>query len=270
MIDSDDEATSMNDEQYHQITKEAAALFGFGKDYEFEQLAYFGRALADKICFLDVGANRGLYAYLANLVIQNGYIALIEANPTLAEVLRYEVQTWPKQNGNTIEVFGVAAGDVSTMLPFFFGGIDTVGTLTKKDSLRVAKQMDIACEPLDKLFAPRDQTLIKIDVEGFEYRAIVGAKELIAKNTRVFVELHGWGDAEKGKYPFHVLQLMNSLGFSVRRIGTSYAYDFTHASFMYRSLSFLRWAPPLAIKFLIRRSGLRPFLYKMFGHMFGH
>ena len=50
--------------------------------------------------------------------------------------------------------------------------------------------------------------------------------------SRLFVELHGWGDKARGKYPLQVLLLMDEMGFAARRIGKSYSYDFVKAGIL--------------------------------------
>jgi len=248
---------------------QAARAFGFEADYEAEQLASFVGALRGRSRFIDVGANRGLYSFVANATMFGARIALVEANPELGARLSRESKSWPSGNQNTVEVFPVAAGSQSTSLPFFLGKQDTVGTLVQRDSGMSGETVEIRCEPLDKLFEPADGTLVKIDVEGFEYRALLRAEGLLSCDCRVFIELHGWGDAELAKYPFHVLWLMLRRGFAVSRVGSSYTYDFQKASFYRRWASFFRWAPVLGLKYLIRRSGLRPLFYRVFGFLLG-
>jgi FkbM family methyltransferase len=254
-------SNAVSEAEFFRIARQTAVGLGLEIDYEHEQMAHLGRALSGTERFLDIGANQGLYARVANQVLRNGTIALVEANPDLAEMLRRDVATWP-DNGNRIEVFAVAAGDVATKLPFFMHGSDALGTLVHKgpDATLYA---EVACEPLDKLFAPQARTLIKIDVEGFEYRVVLGARRLLSSGARVFLELHGWGDAERRKYPFHVISLMYRRGFAVSRVGNSYTYDFVRAGFPKRTAAFLRWGPVFAAKYLIRRLGLRPLVYRL-------
>jgi hypothetical protein len=129
---------------------------------------------------------------------------------------------------------------------------------------RNVRRINVACEPLDKLFRPAPRTLIKMDVEGFEYRALVGARRLLsAKNTRLLVELHGWGDVERGKYPLHVMWYMNMRGFAISRIGRSYSYDFTKANLFGRCISLAKSGPTFVLKHILDRSGLRPLLYRV-------
>ncbi len=248
-------------EFFRQITHQTTITLGLGRDYEHEQLEHFGAELREAERFLDIGANRGLYARLANRVLRNTYIGVVEANPELAETLQRDVATWPSENHNTIEVLRVAAGDVSTKLPFFMDQADELGTLTATPSREDdPRYVEVQCEPLDKIFAPAKKTLIKIDVEGFEYRVVLGARRLLSTDARVILELHGWGDGKK--FPVHVIWLMFTLGFSISRIGTSYSYAFVKAGFLKRSLTLLRWGPIFAGKYLIRRMGLRSFLYR--------
>lgn len=254
-------SNAVSETEFFRIAQQTAVRLGLEVDYEHEQMAHLGSALKKVDRFLDIGANQGLYARVANCVLRNGTIALVEANPDLAEMLRRDVTTWP-DNGNKIEVFPVAAGDVSTKLPFFMHGSDALGTLVQK-SAQATQYAEVACEPLDNLFAPQARTLIKIDVEGFEYRVVLGAKRLLSSGACVFLELHGWGDAERQKFPFHVIWLMYRLGFAVSRIGNSYTYDFVRAGFVKRTIAFLRWGPVFAVKYLIRRTGLRPLVYRI-------
>jgi len=251
---------------YEKQARETVQAFGFEQGYESEQLLWFGKALIGASRFLDVGANKGLYAYMANLVMKDGYIALVEADPKLAESLRNEIARWPNANGNRLEVFAVAAGDCSSKLPFYIGSIDTIGTLTQKNAKANPDYIDVPCEPLDKLFRTQKKTLIKIDVEGFEYRVISGSKKLLdEQETVIFIELHGWGDAERGKYPFHVVALLNRLGFASYRIGRSYAYEFRRERAGARIVQLLRNMPILAFKYSLRRFGLRNFIADLFG-----
>lgn len=263
-------------EAFQRLARQTAHDLALGDDYEPEPLAVFGRALTQADRFLDVGANRGLYACLANRVLRNADIALVEANPDLAERLRQDIAQWPTENGNRITVYPVAAGDVPATLPFYMDELDTLGSFVldpdKTDTSKYLDQhkrhnvrhIDVACEPLDKLFRPAARTLIKIDVEGFEYRVLMGARKLLsAPGTRLLIELHGWGDSERRKYPLNVVWLMHGLGFTVARLGTSYSYDFKTAGFLGRWASLLWRGPTFVMKHVMDRTGLRPLVVRV-------
>ncbi len=268
--------STFDPESFQRMAREMGDTLQLGEDYEPGPLAHFGRTLMQADRFIDVGANRGLYAYLANRVLTNSEIGLVEANPELVEKLKLFVTRWPTENGNRITVYPYAAGDVSAKLPFFIDALDTLGSFVLNpddtDNSRYldghirknVRHVDVPCEPLDNLFKPAPRTLIKMDIEGFEYRALVGAKRLLStKDTRLLVELHGWGDAERRKYPLHVMLYMNALGFAVSRIGRSYSYDFTRTTFLGRCISLAKSGPTFTIKHVLDRSGLRPLMYRV-------
>src|SRR5580658_7195938 len=74
--------------------------------------------------------------------------------------------------------------------------------------------------PLDSFYRPSRKTLIKIDIEGAEYRAVLGADRFLASDHTVFfIELHGWGDAEIRKYPLDVCTFFRRKGYGVRHVG---------------------------------------------------
>ena len=106
--------------------------FEFEDNYERDQLNYFLSVAPRMERFMDIGANRGLYSYIANLTLKNGYIALVEAKQILAEYLLVEIERWPKENCNKIEVFALAVSDKEETLPFYENELDTVGTLSEK------------------------------------------------------------------------------------------------------------------------------------------
>jgi FkbM family methyltransferase len=242
---------------FRKLVEEAARRFGFPSDYETDQLELFARIISTYQRFIDVGANRGIYSYIANIVAHNAEIFSIEANPLLSGELKVEAATWPKGQKNNVNILSLAVSDGPADLPFFLSPQDTHGTLSAKSNIRKDNVVNVKADSLDNLFKPDRPTFVKIDVEGFEYRALAGAKQLLSGDTRVFVELHGWGDPEIGKYPYHVVHLMRDFGFSCTRIGQSYAYDFRHASFLERNVSFYRYAPILGAKFILRTSGIR-------------
>ena len=201
---------------------------------------------------------------------------MVEADPSLAAALKARVPEWPS-NGNSVEVLGVAAGDSSETMPFYVGAEDTQGSLTQKGlelaSAMSGQQVSVLVEPLDKLFEPEAGTLIKMDVEGFEYRALSGARRLLAGkeedgcagSARVIAELHGWGDKDRGKYPIHVLWLMYRRGFGMKRLGRSFSYDFRRRGALARTLMFARCAPPIAGRYAIRAMGLKPLIDRLLG-----
>ena len=251
--------------EFQRVARETTAELGFTDDYESEQVQHFYDIVRGAKRFIDVGANRGLYGKLATRMMQGGQIALIEANPMLAERLGKSLVGWPDSNANQIEVFATAAGDRSSGVPFFLDLTDTLGSCIKTSwEVNPTKSINVPIQALDDLFPPEPGTVIKIDVEGFEYHVLQGAKRLLGvDDIRLVVELHGWGDPENRKYPLQVLWMMTLNGFAMSRVGVSHSYGFVRADWQHCLVSFLRWAPVFTVKHVVDRAGMRAKAYRL-------
>jgi FkbM family methyltransferase len=246
-----------------QLLQQARDRFGLVEDYEVNQLSQLAEILQGAKRFVDVGANRGIYAYVANALMRNGRIVLIEADPRLAEQLGAAVPDWMREteNGNEITVLATAAGDRDCVMPFQVGPEETLGSLTGSDFLTGGtEQLGVSVKPLDALLPPGPATVFKIDVEGFEYRVLGGARQHLAQpDAKLLVELHGWGDSSIGRYPHHVFSLMRRAGYKARTTsGREYIFLFGRSDGWGAWASFLRFAPLAWLKSVARRAGLRP------------
>lgn len=235
-----------------------AALFEYPGEYEPDQLAHFEGLLTNARRFVDVGANRGIYSYVANSVIHSGKIVLVEANPVLVEKLYARIESWPHDTGNSIDIFEAAVSDRAGEIPFSIGTKDTHGTAARKSGAANLETILVQARKLDDIVAPMSGTVFKVDVEGFEYRVVSGAVQNLAANDCTFlIEMHGWGDEVLGKYPFHVFAFLWRLQYVPRRVGNSHTYEFSKASPVVCLAGFLRYGSIMFVKYLLRRSGLR-------------
>ncbi len=230
--------------------------FGFVENYEASVVEHFGDFIGGARTFVDVGANRGFYAFIANEVRRDITIYLIEADPMLAANLNAEVQRWSKSNGNQIIVLEMAAGDGEAILPFYVGYDDTLGSFVKSELQDApSKILNVPVRALDTIVPASANLALKIDVEGFEYRVLRGASShLASSDCKVLVELHGWGDPELRKLPFHVLRMMCGLGYCAQKLDGSH-YVFVKGTPQQSWANFLRVAPPPFIKMMLRNFG---------------
>jgi FkbM family methyltransferase len=251
-----------------QLLQQARDRFGLVEDYEVDQLSQMAAILQGATRFVDVGANRGIYAYVANALMRNGRIVLIEADPRLAERLGATVPDWMREtdNGNEITVLATAAGDQDCVMPFQVGPEETLGSLTGSDFLTGGTaRVGVSVKPLDALLPPGPGTVFKIDVEGFEYRVLDGARQHLAQpDAKLLLELHGWGDSSIGRYPHHVFSLMRRAGYkALKTSGREYIFLFSRSDRWGAWASFLRFAPLAWLKSLARRAGLRPLYHRV-------
>jgi FkbM family methyltransferase len=224
--------------------------------YEDEELKAFKCVLADCDRFIDVGANVGQYAYNANLAMRGGEIVCIEANPFLIPVLEALAAHAQQQHGrgNDITVAHAAVSDRKGQVKLF------VSTFAPGSSL--VSQCDSGHEtavdgvPLDAFYRPSHKTMIKIDIEGAEYRALIGAESFLSSvHTVWFCELHGWGDAELGKYPLDVCRLFRRNGYAIRHVGARSRNHY----FFYKAGPLARW---FAFAAALPRLGTMAFVYR--------
>jgi FkbM family methyltransferase len=139
---------------------------------------------------VDGGANWGVHAlYLARLTGKTGRVHAFEPHPQVVEELRWNVA----RNGfDQITVHQCGLLDEVTELPF------VLGATTKSSHIagagESAGEIRVPCKPLDVIAHEVGLTslrLLKLDVEGAESRALLGAKETIARfRPQMIIELH--------------------------------------------------------------------------------
>lgn len=155
--------------------------------YEPNVTALVKSNLAQGGSFLDIGANIGWFSLLAaHIVGAAGNVISIEASATNCAILGLSLQ----RNGfSHVRLYPLAASDAYG-LHIYDNLLGTNGTLSEQvnhtdatfDLARVITRTLLCAIPLDPIL--RDLTaldLIKIDIEGAEYRALAGCKEAIRK-----------------------------------------------------------------------------------------
>jgi FkbM family methyltransferase len=135
---------------------------------------------------LDIGANVGWHTLLmASLVGPSGRVLAVEANPALRQRLHDHLRL---NRFRQVEVMPCAAADTEGTMEFYApaandpdsgnGHVVELSAGGRGGTIRVeARRLDaiIAAAGIERL------DLIKIDVEGFEWRVLRGGEETIAK-----------------------------------------------------------------------------------------
>lgn len=188
---------------------------------EQKEIALFPNLLQNVSLFVDIGASLGPYAYVANKHLKNGRIVCLE--PDQLRFLRLsELSTkWQKASTNEIEVVHAAASDKKGKIDFYMADGYISGGLFKHhvpDSDTASSQkwtkQAVDAVTLDDFFADCDPDLVKIDVEGAEYRVLLGAKEILKRGKcRFLIEIHPWGDEALKKTPADIFNLLNDFGY---------------------------------------------------------
>jgi FkbM family methyltransferase len=192
------------------------------EDSEPEFFSRFRACVRPGSCVLDVGANIGVYSLLAaRWVGARGHVHAFEPAPESLAALKDHIQL--NGMGGRITAVGAAVSDHRGFQPFYAASYNGENTLNPAFGRRVpaaacvqvpVTTLDHFCE--EQAIAP---TVIKIDVEGYEFHVIRGSVKTI-KSCRptLLVELHPttWpligGAAENG------FCLIRELGYKVESL----------------------------------------------------
>jgi FkbM family methyltransferase len=181
-----------------------------------EMVAEFDSFLAlakNKKRLLDVGALQGVFSMGFTAQDPSREALAVEPSPKAAPFLLYNIHANP---GLKVEHVEVALSDSNTEMLMQFGWqhLTTVhpGQAPPTEDDRVIK---VGCQTGDDLCAERSfcPDIIKIDIEGYEYRCLLGLRKTISKARPVIcLEVHptmrNYGDS-----PADLLLFFNELAY---------------------------------------------------------
>lgn len=220
---------------------------------EHRELAALPQLMEGCDRFIDVGANIGLYIFHANRVLHSAEILAIEANPALRPELEktFEEARKDRDNGNHFAVETCAILDKPGSVDFFVTpNLDDSSIFSTR--IGGAEKVSVGARPLDAFYKQSKKTIVKMDIEGAEYRAIKSApKFLRSGHTEFLLELHPWGDAKIRKYPLQVCNLFFLNGFGCKRI--YHHYHFLRVGLAHRALLYIASFPHLLMMWLAHR-----------------
>ncbi len=157
--------------------------------------------------FVDCGANVGYYTILASRIVGgDGRVVSFEANPLTFEYLKRNVEI---NNCTNVDMFNLAVYDVEgerLFLDFSEGffclsKISDRGKISVKTTTLQKKLTDLG---VDKV------KILKLDIEGSEYRALIGANGILERVR--FVVLECSKDEDK------IFNFLERMGFSIRKM----------------------------------------------------
>jgi FkbM family methyltransferase len=154
--------------------------------YEASMQKLIAREVRPDAVFYDVGANVGFYSLLASILVGSGRVFAFEPLPANVAYLYKHLALNAAKN---VEVFELAICDQGGTAFFEQEGTGAMGRLQDKGSLRVATGTLDSLVQEQKL-APPDY--IKMDIEGAETKALVGAMLCFQRFKPVlFLATHG-------------------------------------------------------------------------------
>jgi FkbM family methyltransferase len=184
-------------------------------DYERFETELFKKQVRKGMTVLDIGAHIGYYTLLAaNLVGENGRVVAFEPHPHNFTMLEKNVKINEYKNAVLVQK---AVSDKSGHIDLFLSEYGTLHSL-----LQVGKKsIVVEAVTLDDFFDKDYKVdVIKIDVEGAEMLALLGANKVITANgnLKIFTEFVPERLKRLGFLPEEYLNKLTGYGFKLWNI----------------------------------------------------
>ena len=167
--------------------------------------------------FIDVGANIGYFSLLASKCVgTSGAVVAIEASPRIFAALQDNLECNPTQN---VRALNIAVSDKAGTLKLYGGGIFNSGATTTFEDPELVFEDEVDAAPLSSLLTPQETSaarIIKIDVEGAEWRVIEGMAEILTNgrdDLEIIVEVSPKHLALLDKTTAELLRVFADAGF---------------------------------------------------------
>jgi len=205
-------------------------IYYFGV-WEPNLTAWITRSLCPGDTFVDVGANVGYFSALAARIVKDqGSVVSIEGMPRTCDVLKANFQLNGIRNGRIVPMaVWDSFGDIEMFGPST-GIFGTASALkSRADEFDLKSKVIVPCAPLSSILTAAEinaARIVKIDVEGAEWRVVSGMNELM-ENGREDLEivlelnpnsLHQEGQSCRSvqmhfkRFGFHPYQIENIYG----------------------------------------------------------
>lgn len=155
---------------------------------------------------IDIGANVGFYTLLlSGLAGESGHVAAFEASPLMRERLQANIAL---NNLSQVEVVPCAVNDVPGTFTFYLNANPELSSIHQMDDY--AQAIEVEAITIDQ-FMQEQQWLrldaIKIDIEGNDCQAVIGARETLARfKPLIVMEYHYGADRDTADACFTMLQ----------------------------------------------------------------
>ena len=167
--------------------------------------------------FVDLGANEGYFTVIGAQLCGNvGRVLAIEPQERLLNVINQNLKVNSVEN---VTVANVAITDHSGEETLHLASDLNTGSsgLHRATKYRVRTQQ-VASVTLEALLNERgilNVDLLKVDIEGFEYEALLGSVDLFRKQRikALALELHPWILSARGKPEAHIRTMLLDCGY---------------------------------------------------------
>jgi FkbM family methyltransferase len=178
---------------------------------EFEDMAFILHSLRAGDIFADIGANVGAYTILA---ARNAGASVVSFEPIPSTFKKIQRNVEVNGVAGKVELMPYGVGDKAGKLSFT-EAMDSINHVVSEQEAEKHATIEVQVRTLDELLEGKIPVIFKMDVEGFEWPALNGAKSLLASPTlkAIVIELNGSG-ARYGFRDEEIHLLLKSYGFA--------------------------------------------------------
>lgn len=198
-----------------------ASNFGFrvtsAEGYEPETRQALAACLAPGMVFVDLGANEGFFSVVASrLVGPTGRVFAIEPQSRLGPVV---LRNFELNAAGNASLTAVAVSDAAGVAEFNLAPDTNSGSSGLARATRYANPtQSVRTVTLAGFLAEQSLSsvdVMKIDIEGFEYEAVLGSADLFqARRVRcLLIEIHETMLAARGRRPADIVDFLLSCGY---------------------------------------------------------
>lgn len=172
---------------------------------------------------LDIGANIGYYAILfSKLVGEKGKTHAFEPDSQNFAYLKFNTRKY-----RNIIVNDCAVGEEDKKMLLYHSDEVNVDHQTY-DSGENRRTTEVKCIAIDSYFKNKETVdMVKIDIQGYEYYALMGMRKTIerSKNVVIFGEFWPYGLKKSGADPGDFIRFLKEMGFKVKMEGPNQDYS---------------------------------------------
>jgi FkbM family methyltransferase len=160
------------------------------REWEKETAPVFVENMRRSRCFIDVGANCGIYTVMACKINPDIRLVAVEPVPKIYAALAHNVKM--NDFDSRVTTLNLALGDADGTVPFHEAEDSTMGSLAVDGYQgQKGRVIEVKCRTLDSIVDELkiEPDFMKIDVEGFEHVVLAGGSRVLARfRPRIVLE----------------------------------------------------------------------------------